>query len=159
VREAPVSSSQHDRTARVLEQLDQLPQRCQESEARPARASWHGDSTANRRTTASSTVTGFRSAMKLPYRKPHVMRHSYATWLHEAGADIRWAQRQHGHATIAQTSDTYGHLESERHDERVNLDEVLTLRRRPATSYRSHPRIRSPARTRNAEDHEGRDDS
>jgi len=39
-----------------------------------------------------------------------------------------------GHATIAQTSDTYGHLESDRHEERVNLDEVLTPRRRPAAS-------------------------
>jgi integrase len=87
--------------------------------------------------------------MKLPYRKPHVMRHGYATWLHEAGPDIRWAQRQRGHATIAQTSDTCGHLETERHEERVNLDEVLTPRRRPATSYTSHPRLRSPARTRN----------
>jgi Phage integrase family len=62
------------------------------------------------------------------------LRHSYATWLLEAGADIRWVQRQLGHATIAQTSDTYGHLESERHEERVSLDEVLTPRKRPAAS-------------------------
>ena len=62
------------------------------------------------------------------------MRHSYATWLLEGGADIRWVQRQLGHATIAQTSDTYGHLESDRHEERVNLDEVLTPRRRPSAS-------------------------
>lgn len=43
-------------------------------------------------------------------------------------------RRQLGHTTIAQTSDTYGHLESERHEARVNLDEVLTPRRRPAAS-------------------------
>jgi len=29
---------------------------------------------------------------------------------------------------------SHGHLESDRHEERVNLDEVLTPRRRPAAS-------------------------
>ncbi len=67
------------------------------------------------------------------------MRHSYATWLLEGGADIRWVQRQFGHATIAQTSDTYGHLESDRHEERVNLDEVLTPKRVPPRPNTSHP--------------------
>jgi len=77
------------------------------------------------------------------------MRHSYATWLLEGGADIRWVQRQLGHATIAQTSDPYGHLEVERHEERVNLDEVLTPRRRPAASqYVPPPRLRSAGSTR-----------
>ena len=79
------------------------------------------------------------AATKLPYRKPHAMRHSYATWLLEAGADIRWVQRQLGHATIAQTSDTYGHLESEQHEERVNLDELLTPKRVPPRPNTSHP--------------------
>ncbi len=72
------------------------------------------------------------------------MRHSYATWLLEGGADIRWVQRQLGHATIVQTSDTYGHLESEQHEERVNLDEVLTPRRRPATSIYVPPPPQEP---------------
>src|SRR2546426_2563223 len=79
------------------------------------------------------------TATKLPYRKPHAMRHSYATWLLEGGADIRWVQRQLGHATIAQTSDTYGHLESDRHEERGNLDEVLTPKRVPPRPITSHP--------------------
>lgn len=56
----------------------------------------------------------------LPYRKYHATRHSYATWLLEDGADPRWVQRQLGHATIAQTADTYGHVQPERHDGAVD---------------------------------------
>src|SRR5438128_5187644 len=46
----------------------------------------------------------------LPYRKPHAMRHSYATWLLEAGAEIRWVRDQMGHASIGETEGTYGNL-------------------------------------------------
>lgn len=38
-------------------------------------------------------------AAGLPCRKPHAMRHSYATWLLEAGADIRWVKDQMVHAS------------------------------------------------------------
>ena len=65
------------------------------------------------------------AAAKLPYRKPHAMRHSYATWLLEAGADLRWVKDQLGHASIEETEGTYGHLERERHERRVDLDAVL----------------------------------
>ena len=65
------------------------------------------------------------TAAKLPYRKPHAMRHSYATWMLEAGADLRWVKDQLGHASIEETEGTYGHLERERHEGRVNLDTVL----------------------------------
>lgn len=50
----------------------------------------------------------------LPYRKYHSTRHSYATWLLEDGADLRWVQAQMGHASIEQTAGTYGHCQPER---------------------------------------------
>src|SRR5215468_8014251 len=65
------------------------------------------------------------AAAKLPYRRPHAMRHSYATWMLEDGADLRWVRDQLGHASIEETEGTYGHLERERHEGRVDLDAVL----------------------------------
>ena len=67
------------------------------------------------------------AAAKLPYRKPHAMRHSYATWMLEAGADLRWVKDQLGHASIEETEGTYGRLERERHERRVDLDAVLGI--------------------------------
>jgi integrase len=63
----------------------------------------------------------------LPYRKYHSTRHTFATWLLSDGADLRWVQGQLGHATIAQTADTYGHVQPDRHEAAVNaLDQYLT---------------------------------
>ena len=62
----------------------------------------------------------------LPYRKYHSTRHSYATWLLEDGADLRWVQKQLGHASIAMTADTYGHVQPDRHEAAVEgLDRYL----------------------------------
>jgi integrase len=52
----------------------------------------------------------------LPHRKYHATRHSYATWMLDEGADVRWVQAQLGHATIAQTVDTYTHLDGAKHE-------------------------------------------
>jgi integrase len=63
----------------------------------------------------------------LPYRKYHSTRHTYATWLLEDGADLRWVQQQMGHASIEQTAGTYGHCQPERHEAAADgLDKYLT---------------------------------
>lgn len=64
-------------------------------------------------------------AAQLPYRKPHAMRHSYATWLLEEGADLRYVKDQMGHSSIEETEGTYGHLVRERHEARIDLDGIL----------------------------------
>ena len=74
-------------------------------------------------------------ASKVLYRKPHAMRHFYATWMLEGGADLRWVKDQLGHASIEETEGTYGHLERERHERRVDLDSVFgAVHARPPAS-------------------------
>jgi integrase/recombinase XerD len=41
---------------------------------------------------------------------PHLFRHTYATWLLRKGAGMESVQQLLGHASIATTIDTYGHL-------------------------------------------------
>ena len=71
-------------------------------------------------------------AAKLPYPKPHAMR---PPWMLEEGADLRYVKDQMGHASIEETEGTYGHLQRERHEQRVDLDQVLG---RPAASTGVH---------------------
>ena len=62
----------------------------------------------------------------LAYRPYHSTRHTFATWLLEAGADLRWVQHQLGHASISQTADVYGHVAPDRHEAAVEgLDRHL----------------------------------
>jgi integrase len=69
----------------------------------------------------------FPNKAGLPYRKYHSTRHTFATWLLSDGADLRWVQQQLGHASIAQTADTYGHVQPDRHEAAVNaLDQYLS---------------------------------
>ena len=86
-------------------------------------------------TFAGKVWTKLIEAAKLPYRKPHAMRHSFATWMLEEGADLRYVEDQMGHASIEETEGTYGHLQRERHEQRVDLDQVLG---RPAASTGVH---------------------
>jgi integrase len=84
---------------------------------------------ATRATRGSRSLAGSRiffAKAGLPYRKYHATRHTFATWLLEAGTDLRWVQNQLGHSTIAQTADTYGHAQPDRREAAVNgLDQYL----------------------------------
>lgn len=67
-------------------------------------------------------------AAELPYRKPHSLRHTFASWLLEDGADIRYVQEQMRHASIEETVTTYGHCQHERHEYRVDqLDHYVAV--------------------------------
>jgi site-specific recombinase XerD len=51
---------------------------------------------------------------------PHLFRHTYATWLLRRGAGMDSVKELLGHASIASTIDTYGHLSVE--DARKSLE-------------------------------------
>lgn len=48
---------------------------------------------------------------------PHIVRHGYATILHEAGIDPKDAQEMLGHANISTTLDIYTHITQKRRSE------------------------------------------
>jgi integrase len=54
--------------------------------------------------------TAILRAAELRYRKPHTLRHSYASLLIEAGEPIPYVQQQLGHHSPAFTLEVYGHL-------------------------------------------------
>jgi len=58
----------------------------------------------------------------------------------EGGADRRWVKDQLGHASIEETEGTYGHLERERHERRMDLDSVFG----PFTRVHRRPRLLTP---------------
>jgi len=49
-----------------------------------------------------------RSALR--YRKPHALRHTYASLLIQNGESLAYVRDQLGHSSIRMTVDTYGHL-------------------------------------------------
>ena len=46
----------------------------------------------------------------LQYRKPHTLRHTFASMLIQAGERLPYVKDQLGHSSITITVDTYGHL-------------------------------------------------
>jgi integrase len=40
----------------------------------------------------------------------HDLRHTYAALMISLGCNIKWLQRQMGHASLTTTMDTYGHI-------------------------------------------------
>jgi integrase len=46
----------------------------------------------------------------VPYRKPHTLRHTYASLLIQNGEGLAYVRDQLGHSSIKITVDTYGHL-------------------------------------------------
>jgi integrase len=50
------------------------------------------------------------TASGLPYRKPHALRHTYASLLLAKGVSVAYVQAQLGHHSVKVTVDTYGHF-------------------------------------------------
>jgi Phage integrase family len=79
----------------------------------------------------------------VPYRKYHATRHTYATWMLDTGADLRWVSQQMGHASLKQTADTYGHLIVDRHEATTGaIDQFLGV---PAREGNGSPSARQSA--------------
>ena len=63
-------------------------------------------------------------AVGVSYRNPHTTRHTYATRLMRRGARLENVQLLMGHASVATTSDIYGHMDIEDARADVELLEV-----------------------------------
>jgi len=47
---------------------------------------------------------------EIPYRNPHILRHTYASLLISRGESLAYIQEQMGHSSIRITVDNYGHM-------------------------------------------------
>lgn len=78
----------------------------------------------------------------------HDLRHYYASLLIRHGESVKTVQRRLGHATAAETLDTYAHLWPDSEDRtRAAIDAVL---RPPRTAHQAAPRRAEPPRRRPA---------
>ncbi len=82
----------------------------------------------------------------------HMLRHTYASMLYEAGVDIKSAQRFLGHADIEMTLAVYTHLTKFKEDEAISslnahLDKIATLE-----PQSSKPKDTEPKKNKKRED-------
>lgn len=69
---------------------------------------------------------------KLPRRRLHDVRHSYASLLLKNGASLDYVKRMMGHSDISMTSNTYGHLMPNRDRSQINqLGEIILFKSAP----------------------------
>lgn len=73
-----------------------------------------------------------RGVTGIPDFDTHELRHTAVSWAIHAGANVKTVQRMVGHASAAQTFDTYGHLWDEELDVVVGrVDDFLKSQRNP----------------------------
>jgi len=78
----------------------------------------------------------------------HMLRHTYASMLYEAGVDIKSAQRFLGHADIEMTLAVYTHLTKFKEDEAISslnahLDKIATMKpKEPEPEYPKQKQIK-----------------
>lgn len=70
------------------------------------------------------------------YRKPHTLRHTYASLLIQNGEGLAYVRDQLGHASIKITVDTYGHLVPGANKAAVDRLDELTGRNLYATGMK-----------------------
>jgi len=64
-------------------------------------------------------IGGKRKVVVLDHITAHMLRHTYASLLYDAGVDIKSAQRYLGHSDIETTLEIYTHLTKHKEDEAV----------------------------------------
>jgi integrase len=75
------------------------------------------------------------------YRKPHTLRHTYASLLIQNGESLAYVRDQLGHASIKITVDTYGHLVPGANKVAVDRLDELTGRNLYATGSKRPGRL------------------
>lgn len=79
--------------------------------------------------------SGLLPAMKLGIRfNFHSLRHTHATLLMEAGANIKDIQKRLGHSKIATTIDTYSHVTENIKNNTVDIFEKMMSKNKMPTS-------------------------
>jgi integrase len=73
----------------------------------------------------------------LPFRTPHVLRHTLATWLLQNGEPMTYVKDQLGHSSIKITVDVYGHLMPG--SNKLALDRLEDLQTRRNQAPRNRP--------------------